>query len=47
MNSGTYSEIELIKSDSSDTGQEHDAKTIRLNSREWDENLQNLAGHIQ
>ena len=44
MNSGAYSEIELIKSDSSDIAQERDAKTIRLNSREWDENLQNLAG---
>ena len=44
MNSGTHSEIELIKSDSGDIGQERDAKTIRLNSREWDENLHNLAG---
>ena len=44
MNSGTHREIELIKSDSGDAGQERNAKTIRLNSREWDENLQNLAG---
>ena len=43
-NSGAYSEIELIKSDSGDIGQERDAKTIRLNSREWDESVQNLAG---
>ena len=44
MNSGAYSEIELIKSDSSDIEQERDAKTIRLNSGEWDESVQNLAG---
>ena len=44
MNSGAYSEIELIKSDSSDIDQERDAKTIRLNSGEWDESVQNLAG---
>ena len=44
MNSGTYSEIELIKSDSGDIGQERDAKTIRLNSGEWDESVQNFAG---
>ena len=43
-NSGAYSEIELIKSDSSDIGQERNAKTIRLNSREWDESVRNLAG---
>jgi N-acetylneuraminic acid mutarotase len=44
MNSGAYSEIELIKSDSGDVGQERDAKTIRLNSGEWDESVQSLAG---
>jgi hypothetical protein len=44
MNGGAYSEIELIKSDTSDIGQERTAKTIRLNSREWDENVQHLAG---
>jgi hypothetical protein len=44
LNSGAYSEIELIKSDRSDVGQERDAKTIRLNSGEWDESVQNLAG---
>ena len=44
MNSGTHSEIELIKSDSSDIGQERDARTIKLNSREWDESVRNLAG---
>jgi len=44
MNSGTYSEIELIKSDSSSSAPKRDSRTIRLNSREWDENLQNLAG---
>ena len=47
MNSGTYSEIELIKSDSSGSGQEHGAKTIKLNSGEWDESVQNLAGTIR
>ena len=36
MNSGAHSEIELIKSDSSDIGQEREAKTIKLNSGEWD-----------
>ena len=44
MNSGTYSEIELIKSDSGDIGKERDARTIKLNSGEWDESLLNLAG---
>jgi len=44
INSGAYSEIELIKSDSGDVGQERGAKTIRLNSGEWDESVQNLAG---
>jgi N-acetylneuraminic acid mutarotase len=43
MNSGTYSEIELMKSNSSDIGQEHGAKTIKLNSHEWDESVQHLA----
>ncbi|HEY3660835.1 MAG TPA: hypothetical protein VGK91_06375 [Candidatus Udaeobacter sp.] len=43
MNSGTHSEIELIKNDSSDVAEERDAKTIRLNSVEWDETVQNLA----
>ena len=42
--SGAYSEIELIKSGSGDIGQERDSRAIRLNSREWDENVQNLAG---
>ena len=44
MNSGTHSEIELIKSDSGDVGQERDSRTIKLNSREWAESIQNLAG---
>ena len=44
MNSGTYSEVELIKNDRSDVGQERDSRTIKLSSREWDENVQNLAG---
>ena len=43
MNSGTHSEIELVKSDSSDIGQERDSKTIRLNSGEWDESVHNLS----
>ena len=34
----------MIKSDGSDIGQERDAKTVRLNSGEWDESVQNLAG---
>ena len=43
MNSGAYSEIELIKSDSGDIGQERDARTIRLNSGDWDESVHNLS----
>ena len=43
MNSGTYSEIKLIKSDRGDVDQERDSRTIKLSSREWDENVQNLA----
>ena len=43
MNSGTHSEIELVKSDSSDIGQERNAKTIRLNSGEWEESVHNLS----
>ena len=40
---GTYSEIEFIKSDSGNTSQQRDARSVRLNSREWDETLQKLA----
>ena len=40
---GTYSEIEFIKSDSGDISQQRDARSVKLNSREWDETLQKLA----
>src|SRR5207247_1488928 len=40
---GTYSEIELIKSNSGDISQQRDATSVKLNSREWDETLQKLA----
>jgi N-acetylneuraminic acid mutarotase len=40
---GTYSEIWFIKSDSGDISQQRDARSLRLNSREWDETLQKLA----
>jgi hypothetical protein len=40
---GTYSEIQFIKSDSGNIGQQRDARSVKLNSREWDEILQKLA----
>ena len=42
MNSGTYGEIELIKSDAGDVGQERNSRAKRLNSRDWDESVQKL-----
>src|SRR5262249_28055893 len=40
---GTYSEIEFIKSDSGDISQQRNPRSVKLNSREWDETLQKLA----
>jgi hypothetical protein len=42
--SGTYSEIELVRSDSAQEEENRGAKTgLKMNSREWDENVQKLA----
>ncbi len=44
LDGGAYTEIELIKSDRVDVGQERAAKIMRLNSNEWDESVRHLAG---
>src|SRR5882762_10268010 len=41
--SGKYNEIELVRSDSGDIGQQPDVTSLRLNSQEWDEAVQKLA----
>jgi hypothetical protein len=42
--SGKYSEIELIRSDSAqDEGNSAAETSLKMNSREWDENVQKLA----
>src|SRR6266536_1446676 len=42
--SGKYSEIDLLRSDSSDEKPNHSApRGVQLNSRQWDETVQNLA----
>ena len=42
--SGTYSEIELVKSDSAHGATNHDAEhVVKLNSREWEQIVQKLA----
>jgi hypothetical protein len=42
--SGKYSEIELVKSDSAQDEDNRDAGTgVKMNTREWDENVQKLA----
>jgi hypothetical protein len=42
--SGKYSEIELVRSDSGEEEANHGAEPgVKLNSREWDENVQKLA----
>jgi N-acetylneuraminic acid mutarotase len=42
--SGNYSEIELVRSDSAQDEENRDAEPgLKMNSREWDENIQKLA----
>ena len=42
--SGKYSEIEFVKSDSSQEVTNHDVeRAVKLNSREWDQNVHKLA----
>ena len=42
--SGNYSEIELVRSDSAQDEENRDAEPgVKLNSRDWDENVQKLA----
>src|SRR5260370_42653989 len=42
--SGKYSEIELVKSDSAQDEENHGAEiSVRMNSDEWDKNVQKLA----
>jgi len=41
--SGTYNEMDLMRSDSSDISEQRDATSLRLNSQEWDEAVRKLA----
>src|SRR6266446_6316172 len=48
QSSGTYSEIEFVKNDSAhEEANRRTKQSVKLNSREWDENIERLASQFQ